>query len=383
MSYPRPLPLLLGIMFLLSSTLPACAPKKREEKPKAPPPALVEIGPVVSRDVPIEIKTFGTMEASESVTVKPMLSGELTQVGFREGDEVAAGALLFTLDPRPHEAALNKALASLARNRVILANARRDFARYSQLVKEGIVTQEQAEGYRTRAETAAADLEADQALVATARTQLSYCTITAPISGRLGVLAVDRGNVVKANETVLATINQLTPILATFTIPERQLPAVKERLRHETLAVRAEAPGAAGVQEQGRVTFLDNAVDTATGTIRLKAEFANQEQRLWPGQYVTLTMTLEVRKQAVVVPTQAIQTGQTGQFVFVVQEDSSAEVRQVVLGPAYQGITVIEQGLAAGERVVVDGQMRVIPGGKVEVKGEKQGKGPKGEASGR
>jgi multidrug efflux system membrane fusion protein len=373
----------LGVILLLL-VIPACGAKK-EEKAKSLPPALVAITAAQLKDVPIEIKTFGTMEPAESVTIKPMVSGELTRVAFREGADVHEGELLFEIDPRPYEAALNKALASQAKNRVIGANARKDYARYSQLVKAGIVTQEQTEAYRTRAETAEADLAADQAQVATARTQLSYCTIKAPISGRMGVLAMDRGNVVKANDTTLVTINQITPILATFTIPEQQLATVQERLGLQALTVRAEVPGSLGMTEEGRVSFVDNAVDPATGTIRLKAEFTNPEKRLWPGQYVSLTMTLEVRKGAVVVPTQALQTGQNGQFLFVVKPEQTAEVRPVVPGPVYQGGTVIDQGLKAGEQVVIDGQMRIIPGGKVEVKGAKgkEGKanGGKGEAA--
>jgi len=371
-------------LFMLLLILPACSsPKKEEGKPKSMPPALVVTAAVKAQDVPIEIKTFGTMEASESVTIKPMLSGELITVGFKEGQDVEQGALLFTIDPRPYQAALNKAQASQARNRILRENALRDYERYSKLVKEGIVTQEQAEGYRTRAETAEADLAADLAAVESAKTQLSYCTISAPISGRLGVLTVDRGNVIKANETALVTINKLTPINATFTIPERDLPAVKERLAQGSLTLTAEVPGTTDVVEQGTVSFLDNAVDVSTGTIRLKGEFANSQKRLWPGQFVTLILTLETRRGAVVVPTQAILTGQKGPFVFVVTPEESAEVRPVVSGTAYQGVTVIDKGLKPGEQVVVDGQMRVIPGGKIQIKGEKKAeKGGKGEGAG-
>ena len=366
MPYPRYLPL-WGVVILLLA-LPACS-REKTEKPKSMPPALVVTAIVSQRDVPIEIKTFGTMEASESVTIQPMVSGELTKVGFREGEDVEQGALLFEIDSRPYLAALNKAQASLSRNRVIMENARKDYGRYFQLVKEGIVTQAEAEGYRTKAETAAADLAADQAAVADAKAQLSYCTITAPISGRLGNLAMDRGNVVKANDTALVTINKLAPILATFTIPEKDLAAVQQRLAKGEMVVEAEVPGAAGFKEKGQVSFLDNAVDPTTGTIRLKGQFANEEKRLWPGQFVTLAITLEVRKEAVVVPSQALLTGQNGQFVFVIKTDQTAEIRPVAVGPAYEGVTIIDQGLQAGEQIVVDGQMRVIPGGKVETKG--------------
>jgi len=365
MSHRCHLPCLFIVLLLL--VLSACSPGKKE-KSKSMPPALVVIAAARQQDVPIEIKTFGTMEASESVIIKPMLSGELTKVGFREGQDVSEGALLFEIDPRPYQAALNKARASLDRDRVVMNNARKDYERYAPLAKEGIVSQEQAEGYRTRAETAAADLAADQAAVESARTQLSYCTLAAPISGRLGTLTVDRGNVVKANETALVTINKLIPIRATFTIPEQSLSLVRQRLAAGEMTVVAEVSGVAGFTEKGVVSFLDNAVDPATGTIRLKGQFANEQKRLWPGQFVTLSLVLDVRRQAVVVPTQAVQTGQKGVFVFVVKPDGIAEVRSVVPGPAYEAITVIDSGLEVGEQVVIDGQMRVVPGSKVEIK---------------
>ena len=357
----------LSIFLILFLALSACSPRKKE-KSKSMPPALVVTANARQQDVPIEIKTFGTMEAAESVTIKPMLSGELTKVGLREGQDVNEGALLFEIDPRPYQAALNKARASLERNRVVMNNARKDYERYAPLAKEGIVSQEQAEGYRTRAETAAADLAADQAAVENAQTQLSYCTITAPISGRLGALAVDQGNVVKANETALVTINKLIPIRAAFTVPEQSLSLLRQRLAAGEMTVVAEVSGVVGFTEKGLVSFLDNAVDPSTGTIRLKGQFANEQKRLWPGQFVTLSLVLDVRRQAVVVPTQAVQTGQKGVFVFVVKPDGIAEVRPVVPGPAYEAITVIDSGLEVGEQVVIDGQMRVIPGSKVEIK---------------
>lgn len=353
--------LCMGILILSG-----CA--RKAEKPKGRPPALVVTAAATQQDVPVQLTAIGTMEASESVAIRTQISGELVKVAFREGQDVQKGALLFQLDPRVYQAALRKAEAALARDRIILANARKDYERYSQLVKDGIVTQEQAEGYRTRAESAAADLAADQAALDNAREQLAWCTITAPISGRLGILAVDRGNVVKANETVLVTINKLTPIHATFTIPEKELSGIQRQLAGGRLAVEADVPGSAGIREQGVVSFLDNTVDPATGTIRLKASFENSKRQLWPGQFVNLSITLAVKNNAVVVPSQAVQTGQTGQHVFVVKQDATAEIRPVVAGPVSAGMTVIESGLHPGEQVVIDGQMRVVPGGKVEIK---------------
>ena len=341
---------------------------KKTEKPKGRPPALVVTAAASQQDVPIQLRAIGTMEASESVTIRTQLSGELIKVAFREGQEVQKGSLLFQLDPRSYQALIRKAEAILARDRVIMVNARRDYERYSQLVKDGIVTHEQAEGYRTKAESAAADVDSDQAALDNAREQLAYCTITAPISGCMGVLAVDRGNVVKANDTVLVTINKVNPIHASFTIPEKELPEIKRHMAAGKVMVEAEVPGGAGIKEKGVVSFFDNTVDPATGTIRLKATFENAKKQLWPGQFVNLSITMAVKNNAVVVPSQAVQTGQKGQFVFVVRQDATAEIRPIVTGPVSGGITVIEKGLQSGEQVVIDGQMRVVPGGKVEAK---------------
>lgn len=341
---------------------------KKVEKPKGRPPALVATAPAAQQNVPVLIKAIGNMEASESVAIRAQINGELTKVAFREGQDVKKGALLFQFDSRSYQAALAKAEASLSRDRTILNNARKDFERYSQLVKEGIVTQEQAEGYRTKSEAAAADVAADIAAVETARTQLSFCTISAPISGRLGSLAIDRGNVVKANDTVLVTINKVTPINASFTVTEKDLAAVRRQLSGGRMSVVAEVPGVPGLRESGTVTFIDNNIDAATGTIRLKASFDNAKRLLWPGQFVNLSLTLAVMPKAVVVPSQAVQTGQNGQFVFVVTKDGVAEIRPVSTGPVFKGVTVVEKGLQSGEQVVVDGQMRVVPGGRVEIK---------------
>jgi multidrug efflux system membrane fusion protein len=346
---------------------------KKADPPKGRPPALVVTTTVSQQDVPVQLKAIGTMEASESVAVRTQISGELTRVAFREGQDVQKGALLFQLDPRTYQATIRKAEATLARDQVIMNNARKDYERYSQLVKDGIVTHEQAEGYRTKAESAAADVAADQATVDSAREQLAYCTINSPISGRLGMLAVDSGNVVKANDTVLVTINKLAPIHATFIIPEKQLPEVRQRMAAGKVFVEATLPGTAGIREKGAISFIDNSVDPATGTIRLKAAFENAGKQLWPGQFVNLVITLAMKNNAMVVPSQAVQTGQKGQFVFVVKADATAELRSVVTGSVIQGMTVIENGLKSGEQVVIDGQMRVVPGGKVEIKKQETG----------
>lgn len=365
---------IVSIVISLCCALAGC--DKKVEKPKGRPPALVVAAPATVENVPVLIRAIGNIEASESVAIRTQVSGELTKVAFREGQDVRKGDLLFQLDSRTLQAAVTKAEASLSRNRTLLANARSDFERYARLVTDGIVTQEQAEGYRTRADSAAADVAADAAAVENARAQLSFCTITAPISGRLGALAIDRGNVVKANDTVLVTINKLTPVNASFTITDKDLPALKRQIAAGKVTVAAEIPGSAALKETGTVTFIDNSIDPATGTIRIKASFDNTKKQLWPGQFVNLSLTMALLNNAVVVPSQAIQTGQKGQFVFVIAKDGTAEIRPVNSGPAAAGMTVIEKGLQAGEQVVIDGQMRVVPGGKVEVKPPGQGKDP-------
>ncbi len=353
--------------FLITVALLSACSSKKDETPRTSPPALVVLAAASQRDVPVLLRAIGTMEASESVTIKTQISGELTRVAFREGQDVHKGALLFQIDPRSYQAVLKKAEAALARDRVVMENAKTNYERYRQLVKDGIVTQEQAESYRTAADSAAASVAADQAEIENARAQLSYCTITAPIGGRLGVLVVDRGNVVKANDTSLVTINKLSPINAVFTIPEKNFAEIKRAMAAGRLVVEAEVPGAAGFREKGVLSFIDNTVDATTGTIRLKASFENTRKSLWPGQFVNLSITLAMRNSAVVVPSQAIQTGQKGQFVFVAKADGTAEIRPVAAGPVFQGVTVIEKGLQSGEQVVIDGQMRVVPGGKIEI----------------
>jgi len=346
---------------------------KQETAQRSRPPAPVVTAAAATADIPRTAQAVGTVEASETVIIRPQISGELAAVYVAEGQDVVKGQRVFLIDPRPWQAALKKAEASLNRNRVILENARRDHERYAGLVKDGIVTQEQADAYRTKAESAAADMDADHAMVEHARLQLAYCTIAAPITGRLGSLMVDRGNVIKANETALVTINTVSPVNVSFSLPERDLAEVKKRLAQGRLPVEAKV--GEGPPDKGTVAFLDNTVDTATGAIRLKAAFANTQRKLWPGQFVQVTVKLAEGTGVVAVPAQAIQTGQQGTFVFVVKQDMTAEVRPVAVGAAHQGLSAVERGLAAGEQVVVDGHLRVVPGGKVEIKqpgGKKQ-----------
>jgi len=356
---------LLVLAAVLFSTT-ACS--KKTPPPQLRPPAPVVIATATQKDVPVLLRAIGNVEASEIVIIKSQISGELIKVNFKEGQDVQKGAILFQLDSRPYVAALKKAEAALARDRIIMENARTNYDRYRLLVKDGIVTTEQAEGYRTTAESAEANVAANLAEVENARAQLAYCTIKAPTSGRLGILAVHQGNVVKANDMSLVTINRIAPIKVLFAIPEKELSDIKKQLAGGRVAVEAEVTGTNSFSEKGLIDFLDNTVETSSGTIKLKGVFENTKKRLWPGQMVNISITMDIKKNAVVIPTQAIQTGQQGQYLLVVKQDSTAELRPVKVGPVQNGNTVIEKGLQAGEQVVIDGQVRVIPGSKVEIK---------------
>lgn len=323
------------------------------------------------------LEAVGTVEAFAAVQVRSQVSGEIIAVNFREGDDVHAGQTLFTLDRRAVDAAIRKGEATLARLLTVQKNARANADRYAQLIRDGIVTQEQYDSYRTQAEAAEAEVAAARAELENLRVQSSYLTIRAPMAGRTGNLAVDRGNLVKANETAMVTINQIRPINVTFNVPERELARIRNFMGQGRLLAEARLSGDNGPAETGEVTFLDNAVDQATATIKLKASFANRNRRLWPGQFATVRLTMATIANAVVVPAQAVQTGQQGQYLFVVNGDN-AELRPVKSGVTHEGLTVIEQGLKACETVVIDGQLRLVPGGKVQVK-QGQGAGDKGQ----
>jgi multidrug efflux system membrane fusion protein len=355
-------------VFLFAFSLAACSKGTGAEKVKVRPPAPVMVAVAATRTVPVALDATGTVEAFSQVSVKSMVNGEVKKVHFTEGQDVAKGQILFTIDPRQYEASIRKGEADLARIKAQLATARANAERYGRLVKDGIVTAEQYDSFRTQSESLEADYAAQQANIETFRVQLSYCTIRSPISGRTGNLLIHAGNVVKANDTLsLVTINQIRPIYVTFSIPERELSRIRQYLGKRKMKVECRLPGDNGPPEIGEVSFLDNTVDAATATIKLKGTFANPKTRLWPGQFASVRLTLSSLADAVVVPTQAVQTGQQGQYVYVVTGDN-AELRPVKAGITFEGITVVEQELKPGETVVVDGHMRVVPGGKVMVK---------------
>ncbi len=358
----------------------------------------VTVALATRRDVPLQIEVIGNVEAYSTITVKAQVGGEITQVHFREGEYVKAGDLLFTIDTRPLNAMLNEVEANLAKDEASLgqaeANLVRDTAqqkyaqsqadRYGRLFQSGIVSKDQAEQMRSNADALAAGLKADEAavrsaraaivatkaMVENARVQLGYTTMRSPIDGRTGNIMVKQGNIVAANTMDLTIINQVEPIYVTFSVPESQLPDIKRYMAAGKLPVMATPQADATAEERGVLTFVDNAVDATTGTIKLKGTFANADHKLWPGVFVRVTLRLATQANAVVVPNQAVQTGQEGPFVFVVKADSSVESRPVTIGSRVDQDIVIASGIEAGETVVTEGQLRLAPGIKVQVRDE-------------
>jgi multidrug efflux system membrane fusion protein len=403
----------------------ACTEQKAESKQaQKRPPIPVAVALVEQKSMAVQVGAIGTVEAYQQVSVRAQVGGELMRVHIKEGQDVRKGDLLFTIDPRTAEAALAQAQANLAKDRVQVQQARaalqRDLARvgqskaalardvaqaknaevqakrYTELLQRELISKEQHDQYQTTAEAFAATVQADQADVRSAeetarvdeqaiksaeevvradeaavdntKVLLGYTTIRSPIDGRTGSLGLNLGNVVRANDSMLLVINQIQPIYVSFTVPQQQLPAIKRYMTEGTLDVSV-LPAGEPKPVHGKVTFTDNTVDPTTGTIRLKATFGNDEKRLWPGQFVNVTLTLTTQPDAIVIPAQAVQSGQGGsQFVFVVKEDSTVDNRRITVERTQGNETVVAKGLSPGERVVIDGQPRLTPGAKVEVR---------------
>lgn len=324
---------------------------------------------VAQKSVPIDISIIGTAEPYSTVSVRAQITGELTSVNFKEGDDVRKGQVLFTLDRRPLEGALAQAQANLDRDLAQAANAKSQAQRYQDLANRGIATKEQVETSRTSATALDATVDADRAAVENAKVQLQYATISAPIAGRTGALMVHAGNLVRANDTTpLVVINQVAPINVTFSIPEARLPELKRYMAAGSLKVAARPPNDDRPPALGRISFVDNQVDPSTGTIRVKGSFGNEDRRLWPGQFINVVVTLTTDPSAIVVPTTAVQAGQQGTYVFIVKADQTAEMRPVKVARTVADESVIQQGLTPGETVVTDGQLRLVPGSRVSIK---------------
>jgi multidrug efflux system membrane fusion protein len=385
--------MVLVLIFIL--LVAGCSDNKAAPVTRQTPAAPVFVSKVLLKSVPIEIQAIGNVEAYSTVAVKSQVGGELTTVDFKEGAEVRKGDRLFVIDPRTFESQVAQAEAALARDRAQVqaaeANLARDLAqeqyvqsqakRVSELSRQGVLAKDAAEQTDAQAKASAeavradraaiesirANIAADQAALDRAKLQLEFCTIRSPIDGRTGSLMVQQGNVVKANDVDLVTINQVRPIYVTFSVPETDLPLIKTHMARGGISVEASLQSESAM-EKGKLSFVENAVDSSTGTIRLKAMFENPATRLWPGQFVRVLVRLNASANSVIVPTTAVQTGQDGKFVFVVKPDMTVEARPVVIGRTVERDVVIEKGLNDGESVVTSGQLRLAPGSRVEIK---------------
>jgi multidrug efflux system membrane fusion protein len=351
---------------VLALALAACSRSDaRPPRPSVP----VTVAQVQQRSVPYEISAIGSVTPLQSVAVRSQVSGTLMRVGFQEGEEVQKGQQLFEIDPRPYQAALDQVLANLARDRAQLVNARQEVARYQQLVAHDLATQEQFDQFKANADAAEAAVTADSAAVQTARLNLEYTTIKAQISGRTGNLLLREGNLVPANgPSPLVVINQLRPIAVSFSVPQQYLDDIQRFSAGHALDVLIRPANDSTQTLTGRLTFINNQVDTTTGTIQLKATFANGDRKLWPGEFVAVRLVLNVERDVLTIPAQAVMTGQSGTYVYVVNADQTARTQDVTVGRAADDYVVIEKGLTPGQKVVTDGQLRLVPGAHVEIK---------------
>ena len=359
---------LLPAAALLLAMLVACG-KEQTKTPPAKPPVPVKVAQAATRTVPLQIRAVGTVEARSTVEIRARVSGQLSGVYFREGQDVSKGGPLFTIDPEPYRIALRQAEARLQKNQALAAAAREKAKRYQTLTGEGLISQQDFELIGAEADSLEASVAADRAAVEDAKLQLNWTRIASPLTGRTGSLLAHAGDLISANGSQpLVVIHQVEPIDVSFTVPEKELPRLRSAAQGGSLTVGALLPGEEQNPELGELSFIDNAVDTKTGTIRLKGSFKNTGRRLWPGQFVTVLITLDSIEDATVVPAAAVQTGQQGTYVYVARSDGTAELRPVKAGIAHDGDIVIPEGVKPGETVVVDGQMRLTSGAKIDVK---------------
>lgn len=377
----------------MAVALAACG-KQQAQQTGGMPPVPVSVAVATEESIPVEIRAVGTVEPSSTVQIKSQVAGQLASVHFTEGRDVNKDDLLLDIDPQPYRDALAQAEAAVAKDRAQLAQAQanvgRDSAqaksaeadayRYEQLAKEGVAPQMQATQTRATADaahesvradqaaiaSAQASLESDQAAVARAKLDLNYCEIRSPLSGRAGNLLVHPGNLVKVNDVALVVINRITPVFVSFGVPEERLNAVKQRSAAGRLEVEAYSDADPQRIARGSLKVIDNAVDSTTGTIKLKAVFDNPDRMLWPGQFVNVRLTLDTESNAIVVPSEAVQDGQRGQFICVVKPDQSVEFRPVTVDRTIGRKAVIAKGVAPGETVVTDGQLRLFPGARIQ-----------------
>jgi multidrug efflux system membrane fusion protein len=358
-----------------SLLLSGCSPKGESGKGNGTKPAVpVIVARAETKDIPVELRNIGNVEAFSTVTIRSQITGQITKIHFLEGQEVRAGDLLFTIDPRPAQGALRQAQADLKRDQAQLVSVKLEFERAKKLLDSAIASRDDYDKAEAAFHALEATIMSDEAAVSRATLQVEFTALRSPIDGRTGNLMVREGNIVKAPDDLLVTINQIRPIYVTFSVPEQDLPAIRGRMRETKLQVQAQSqapidPGLPRepVDPRGELSFIDNAVDATTGRIKLKATFPNEDSALWPGQYVQTILTLNTLHNATMVPSQAVQSSQSGDFVFVVKPDSSVQKRPIVTGLSLRGMTVIESGVAPGETVVTDGQLRLAEGSKVTI----------------
>jgi multidrug efflux system membrane fusion protein len=331
------------------------------------PPAPVSVATAVAQDVPVYLDEIGKCVAREMVSIQPQVSGRITEIHFSDGADLKAGDPLFTIDPRPYQARLDAAEATLVQAKAALELAKISFARVETLIGTKAISQQDYDTKKNAVDVADGLVKQSQAAVETARLNLEYCSILSPIDGRAGQRLVDIGNVVDANTGSLLTIQRLDPIYADFTVTENDLSAVQRNMAQGTLKVEVRLPDQPDRPAIGELTFLDNAVQDATGTVKLRATIPNGNHHFWPGRFVNVRLILRTLPNAVLVPAAAPQTSAQGPYVYVVKDDSTAELRPVKLGQRQSDLVVIEDGLKSGERVIVTGQLAVTPGGKVRV----------------
>jgi multidrug efflux system membrane fusion protein len=344
---------------------------RAREKPAAKGPAAVPVAVVAAaqQTVPVRLQAIGNVEAYTSVAVKSRVDGQILEVQFREGQEVKKGEVLFRIDARPFEAAFKQAEAQALRDAASRDQAASQERRYQELLEKNFVSKDAYAQYRTNSQTAQATAKATEAALENAKLNLEYTVIRSPIDGYVGRALLQAGNMVKANDTIsLVVINQVKPVYVSFAIPEQKLATVRELMRKNPLKVEVTVPGGDKPLAEGRIAFLDNAVDQTTGTIKVRAVFDNADAALWPGQFYTVRVRLYDQENAIVVPSRALQTGPNGQFVYIVKEDMTVELRKVVVSRSEGDTAVLaEGGVAKGEKVVVRGALRLAPGAKVMV----------------
>jgi membrane fusion protein, multidrug efflux system len=356
----------VGAVLALGAALASGCGKSAEQSVERPP-APVTVAAATTDDVPVYIDAVGRIVAREVVSMQPQISGQIVKIHFTDGAEIKAGQVLFSIDPRPFQARLNEAAANLAEAQASLTLAKTNFARVENVSDQRAVSRQDYDAKKNAVAVAEAQVQQNRAAVERARLDLEYCTIRSPIDGRAGQRLVDAGNIVSANNTALLVVQRMDPIYADFTVTEHELSAVQQNMARRGLRVEVSLPDQTAEPREGKLTFLDNAVQEGTGTVRLRATIPNGDRRFWPGRFIRVRLVLDSRPQAVLVPAGAPQMSAKGSFVYVITPDSTAEQRAVKLGQRQGDWVVVDEGVKAGEQVVVRGQLGVTPGGKVRV----------------